>query len=218
MRGKIKAVVFDMDGTLVDSRELIYQAMEDGLAARGLHVSREQMAAVTGKPIYAMYELLAPNENAQELEQAHVAHHAKHMHLLSEYDHVHEVLAGLQRQRIRLGVFTGFDKRAYERLRQFHLMDYFTTVVDATRYSRHKPDPEGLLLAMMELGATPAETIYVGDGVSDVLAGKQAGTQVIAVTHGFGSAQSLQDAGADYVVSSFRELQSVIQAELDNGS
>lgn len=209
---KIKAVIFDMDGTLLDSRELIYQAMEDILALHAVQgVTREHMAELMGKPIHAMYETLAPGHDPYELEKAHIAHHDEHMHLLRGYDGLHELLGQLKARGIALGIFTGFDKRAHDRLKAFEISSYFDSVVETTRYAKHKPDPEGLLLAMQDLKASPEETLYVGDALTDVLAGKAAAVQkVVAVTHGFGSREVLETAGADYIIDSLGELLAIV--------
>src|SRR5258708_24636708 len=113
------------------------------------------------------------------MERAHLAHHVDNMHLLAEYDGVHEVLKALRSQGLKLGIVTGFHKMAYDRLDQFGLTGYFESIVETTRYTQHKPHPEGLLLSMEDLGVSPDETIYVGDGVSDIGAGKAANVRAV---------------------------------------
>jgi len=208
---KVAAIVLDMDGTFLDSRELIYQAMNDVLAIRNVAVTREEMAAVTGQPVQAMYRVLAPEHDPAELELEHLKHHEDHLDLLDIYPDTHEVLAYLS-QHYKLGIFTGFDKLTYERLDQFKLRPYFQSIVENTRYTKHKPDPEGLVLCMQELGVSPDTTVYVGDGITDMKAGKAAGVMMtIGITHGFGSEIDLRTAGADYIVSSLAELQTTIE-------
>jgi HAD superfamily hydrolase (TIGR01509 family) len=209
----VKAVIFDMDGVIIDSRELIYRAMEDTLATNGVHgITRQEIAAVTGKPIHAMYALLAPNHDAYELEKAHLAHHQVNMHLVKVYDGASAVLAQLKLQGRQLGLFTGFDKQTYDRLRQFELEGCFGSVVECTRYTKHKPDPEGLYICLEELAVAPEDAVYIGDGVSDVLAGKAAGVRaVIGITQGFGSREALEAAGADYIIDSLSELPTIIK-------
>lgn len=208
---KLKAIVFDMDGTFLDSRELIYQAMHDVLALRSIAVTRQEMAAVTGQPVQVMYRALAPAHDPAELELEHLKHHEEHLDLLRVYPDAHEVLADLSK-RYKLGVFTGFDKLTYDRLDQFKLRPYFRSIVENTRYVKHKPDPEGLYLCMRELDVTPAETLYIGDGVTDMKAGKSAGVAaVVGITHGFSSASDLQATGADYIIDSLIELPALLK-------
>lgn len=201
-----------MDGVLVDSRAAIYQAFEDVLAANGVTgVTRQDMDAVNGKPIHAMYAILAPEHDSHALQEAHVQHHEKNPHLFKAYDRVAEVLDTLHKQGLKIGLFTGFDKRTYDRLAQFELTDYFDSVMECTRYTKHKPDPEGLLLCLDELGATPETAVYIGDAVSDVLAGKAAGMRAtVGVTQGFGARDALEGAGADYIIDSLGELPALL--------
>jgi HAD superfamily hydrolase (TIGR01549 family) len=209
---KIRAVIFDMDGTLIDSKEFICRAMEAVLSAQGIAVTRDQLATVTGRPVQAMYTELAPHLDPTTLEKQHRHHHEQNMHLLAEYEGVHETLRRLLGRRLKLGIFTGFDRQTYDRLMQFDLTDYFESVIESTKYKKHKPEPEGLLLCMSGLDVKPEATIYVGDGISDILAGKAAGvTATIGITHGFGTRETLQAAGADYIIDSLGELVGVIE-------
>jgi HAD superfamily hydrolase (TIGR01549 family) len=209
---KIRSVIFDMDGVIIDSRELIFRAIEDVLMARGIRsVTRSHISEVTGKPIFAMYEFLAPHLDAYELEREHLEHHDKNMHLLKEYDHVKQVLEYIKTSGYKIGLFTGFNELTYDRLKRFELTDYFEQIVETTQYKEHKPHPEGLYLCMDKLGVQPEETVYIGDGVSDILAGKSAGVRAtIGTTQGLGSREALKAAGADYIIDSLLELQGLL--------
>lgn len=213
MSKTVKAVVFDMDGTILDSRELIYRAFEDVLAAYGVEgVTRQHMAEVTGKPIKAMYELLAPGHDVADLEMAHLRHHEGNLHLLKAYDDAAHILERL-RQSYKLGIFTGFDQLTYERLDQVDLRTYFDSIVETTRYTKHKPDPEGLLLCMRELDVVANETVYIGDGITDMQAGQAAGVaMVVGITHGFSTAAQLQTAGATHIIDSLIALPELLSS------
>lgn len=213
----IKAVVFDMDGVLIDSREFITRAIEDVLAARGLSTTAEQMAAVTGKPIHAMYEVFAPELDPFELEAAHIRHHDAHLHLLKAYEGTRQTLTGLRTAGYRLGLFTGSDlAMAQDRLNQFELTDYFDSIFGLPRYTKHKPDPEGLLLCLEELACSAAEAVYIGDGIGDMAAGRTAGMRAtIGITHGFSAAADLRTAGADYIIDSLAPLPALLTTLAD---
>lgn len=209
---EVRAVIFDIDGTLIDSRELIYRAMEDVLAARGVKVTREEIDTTAGKPIQAMYTMLAPHLDPAELEAAHLAHHEEHSDLLKLYDRTHEVLQLLKDQGYTLGVFTGFNKITHERLKRFDIAKYFSSVVESTMYTAHKPDPEGLFLSMDELGIDdPATVVYIGDGAVDMQVGRNAGVgMTVGITHGFGTRQILEECGADHTVDSLPGFKSLL--------
>jgi HAD superfamily hydrolase (TIGR01549 family) len=212
----IEAVVFDMDGVLFDSREMIYQAMEHVLAIRNItDVTRDDMAGVTGKPIAEMYRVLIPGiENVDDLEREHLAHHDENLHLLQGFDDTEASLRRLRDQNYLLGVFTGFNELTYGRLDQFGIREYFHQIVETTQYKKFKPDPEGLLLCIDRLATTPDRVIYIGDGKSDMYAGKAAGVQqTIGFTQGFGSREALLEAGADRTIDSLNELIELLESE-----
>lgn len=209
----IEAIIFDMDGVLIDSREMIYQAMEYVLESQNIiGVSRDHIAEVTGKPIKEMYRILAPDLDVNELERAHLAHHDDNIELLKEFVGTKTALRELRVSNYLLGVFTGFNHLTYSRLDQFGLRGYFQEIVETTQYEKHKPDPEGLLLCIERLKTIPEKVIYVGDGKSDMLAGRAAGVhRTIGFTQGFSSRQALIEAGADHTIDSHSELVTLIR-------
>jgi pyrophosphatase PpaX len=213
---EVRAVIFDMDGTFLDSRELIYQAIEHVFSGHGIHMDRVTIGKEIGKPIKAIYGALMPHWDTDDLEVAeveHLAHHDDHMGLLKLYDGVVETLETIRSKGIKTGVFTGFNKITHDRLASFGLTNLFDTVVETSRYTAHKPDPEGLFVAMQDLAITDAsQVVYVGDAISDILAGKSAHVKAtIGCTHGFCSRELLEEAGADYVVDSFVEILNVLE-------
>lgn len=197
-----------MDGTLLDSMEFIYRAFEDVLKNNGNPKTRDEIASVTGRPVPVMYKLLAPQLDELEMEKQHHAHHENNMHLLSAYDDIFELLNYLKDKGVKLGIFTGFDKKTHDRLKIIDVHHYFDSIVECTRYKKHKPDPEGLHIAMKDLNITDAkEIVYVGDAVVDIEVGKCAGVyKTIGVSHGFASRADLVSSKADYVVDSLHEL------------
>lgn len=211
---KIKAVIFDVDGTIVDSRELIYTAFEDVLGSRGIHLTRPEIAIVTGKPVQAMYGILAPNHDVVQMEIEHLQHHEENVELLGAYPGIVEMLEALKASGLTLGLFTGFNQLVHDRLAKVGLSEsLFGSIIDNTMYTAHKPDPEGLLECMNQLGVTnPDEVVYVGDGIADMGAGKNAKVALtIGVTHGFTAADDLKNAGADVVFDSLDALPKFIQ-------
>ena len=208
---RVKAVIFDMDGTLLDSKEFIYRAMEDVLEKHGVRLTRQELGAVTGKPVKAMYELLAPHLNSDELELAHMEHHKENERLLKLYPGTVELLEKLKKENRKVGIFTGFNQLTYARLDLFGITDMFDTIVETSRYTAHKPDPEGLLVALDDLTLQPRDCIYVGDGISDMQAGKAGGAMAtVGITHGFSDEETLAQHGADFVIQNLSELSRII--------
>lgn len=209
---KLEAGVFDVDGTLIDSNDFIGQAYDSVCAKYGICPSEVQVRSTIGKPVETTYGILAPHLDAKRLTQEHYAHHELNRHLLRSYPDTIEVLDKLKHMDLKLGVFTGGDGEAVRNLEAFGLIQYFGSIAYHGRYSEPKPGPEGLLLCLDELEVEPDKAFYIGDGANDVLAGRAAGAGlVVGITHGFGTAEDLQDAGADYVIDSLAELPGLVR-------
>ncbi len=209
---QIKAVIFDLDGVLLDSRELIYRAFEHVLPLHGLaKPERAAINGVIGQPIEVMYSALAPTLDPTVLTEEHLAHHESHLQLLSAYAGAADLLTTLRKHGYKTGIFTGFNALANERLRQVGLNNLVDDVVDSTQYSKHKPDPEGLLLSMKKLNVQANEVVYVGDSPLDINAGKAAFVAVtVGITHGFNNRASLEAAAPDYCIDNLSQLDDLL--------
>jgi len=207
----VNAVVFDMDGTLINSREKIMKGIDATLRSKGVIRTHDQMTAVMGKPIPVMYELLAPGHDLQELVALNFKNQEALEHTVARFDHAVELLQKLRGQGIKIGLFTGFDDGTYAALREYELLDYFDSVFECTRYTKHKPDPEGLLLCMQELGVLPKETVYIGDSITDITAGLAAEVyKTVGISHGFTSRERLLEVGAEHIVDDLVEFEAYL--------
>jgi pyrophosphatase PpaX len=183
---RFPVVLFDLDGTVIDSGAIILASMRH--AARevlGAEPSDELlMAAVGGPGLEAQMHALAP-DRVEELVTVYRAHNEPLHDELVCCDGMEDVLVRLRDEGRRLGIVTA--KRlatvdlAFNVLPLRHL---FETVVGGDETDRHKPDPEPLLLAAQRLDADPQECAYVGDSPFDVRSAKAAGMHAVAVTWG----------------------------------
>jgi pyrophosphatase PpaX len=183
---RFPAVLFDLDGTVIDSGAIILASMR--YAARevlGADVPDEQlMAAVGGPGLEAQMHALAP-DRVEELVTVYRAHNEPLHDELACCAGMEDVLLRLKDEGRRLGIVTAKRRQtvelAFARLPIEHL---FETVVGGDETERHKPDPEPLLLALERLNARPEEAAYVGDAPFDVKAARTAGLFAIGVTWG----------------------------------
>jgi pyrophosphatase PpaX len=183
---KFPVVLFDLDGTVVDSGGIILASMR--------HATREVlgrdfgdtelMQAVGGPGLEAQMAVFAP-ERVDELVRVYRAHNEPLHEELEACDGMEDVLVRLHREGRRLGVVTAKRRStvelAFARVPVAHL---FETVVGGDETEKHKPDPEPLLLAAERMHASPVETAYVGDSPFDIRAAKAAGMYAVAVTWG----------------------------------
>lgn len=183
-----RVVLFDLDGTLVDSIELIVQASEHAFATVMGHTpSRAVLMAGIGKPLVEQFQRYARDEDQMhELIRTYRSYQlAHHDRLTLPYDGVNDVVAHLAAAGRSLGVVTSkIEPLAHRALRHVGLDPHFPLVVGIESTTRHKPNPDPLWFAMERLGASPAETVYVGDSPFDLQAARAAGIDSIAVTWG----------------------------------
>jgi pyrophosphatase PpaX len=206
---RFPVVLFDLDGTVVDSGGIILASMR--------HATREVlgrdfgdaelMQAVGGPGLEAQMEVFAP-ERVDDLVRVYRAHNEPLHDELEACAGMEEVLLRLHEQGHRLGVVTAKRRStvelAFARVPIAHL---FETVVGGDETQKHKPDPEPLLLAAERMNARPAETAYVGDSPFDIRAAKAAGMHAIAVTWGrIHDRERLEREEPDAIVDTAEEL------------
>lgn len=216
----IKLVIFDCDGTIVDSQHAIVaaasRAFEDvGLAAP----SRADVISIIGLSLPIAIERLAPGANAQQRDQLVEGYKeafnvARRARAFPDplYPHAHEVLTALgERADLVLGVATGKSRRGVDILLEREgLGPYFKTIQTADTHPS-KPHPSMILEAMAEAGVAPHETIMIGDTVFDIVMGVNAGVAAVGVDWGYHHVDLLSEAGANAIVSSWREIPDTIE-------
>ncbi|MCG0238251.1 MAG: pyrophosphatase PpaX [Firmicutes bacterium] len=179
------AVLFDLDGTLIDTNELILVSFDHVFREHlGLQVPRAQVVRHFGEPLSTILARFAPPERVPELIAAYRAFNlAHHDRLVRPIPGVRAALDRLRAAGVPLAVTTSKRREtAYRGLRLFGLEGYFQAVVTWEDATRHKPDPEPVLVTLDRLGVPPGDRVLmVGDSVSDLLAGRAAGVRTAAV-------------------------------------
>jgi len=185
MRSRV--VLFDLDGTLIDSGAIILASMRHAAQTVLERVipDAELMAAVGGPGLVAQMRALDP-ERAEELVRVYREHNEPLHEELQACVGVLDVLPELTRRGVRLGIVTA--KRLPTVRLAFDVIPelerHFDVVVGAEDTERHKPHPDPILEALQRLEAQPDESAYVGDSPFDVQAAKAAGVRAVAVTWG----------------------------------
>ena len=207
---RFRTVLFDLDGTLVDSGAIILASFKHATSTvlRREIPDHELLAAVGGPGLREQMEALDA-DRADELIEVYSAHNAGLHDGLEPCTGVLDALESLHDEGRRLGVVTA--KRrvtlelAFEVLPE--LRRFFDVTVAAEDTERHKPNPDPLLLALDRLGARAASAVYVGDSPFDVQAAKAAGVGSIAVTWGrIHERERLEREEPDTVVETAEEL------------
>ncbi|TML70067.1 MAG: HAD family hydrolase [Actinobacteria bacterium] len=180
-------VLFDLDGTLIDSGPMILASMRHAASTvLGVEIDETRVRAAIGGPglVAQMHEL--DPDRVDELVEAYRAHNEPLHEELQAFERMLDVLSVLRQRGHRLGIVTA--KRrftvdlAFARFPQ--LRDLTDVLVGADDTERHKPEPDPLLEALARLGAEPAEAAYVGDSPFDIRAAKAGGLLAVAVGWG----------------------------------
>lgn len=218
-RSALEAVVFDMDGVLVDSERPSLALLQRLLAEAGIDRSVDDLRHVCGRPAPYMRRLLLDTlAGGEAAVNAFLERYAAGKLAQLEagevlvFAGVHELLADLERRGLRRAVATSTQADlAMRRLRRFGLAEAFDTIVTGDQVARGKPAPDIFLRAAERLGVAPERCLVVEDSVVGVRAGRSAGMRVVALSTTF-PAEALRE--ADIVVSDAAALRARLDAVL----
>jgi pyrophosphatase PpaX len=208
-----EAVLFDLDGTLIDTTDLILASCQHTFA-RHLRAGcppREALIATFGRSLPESLLEIAVAEGAEDpaafaadMLATYRAHNDEHHDaLIRPFEGVEPMLASLRASGLRLGVVTSKRERSARiGMSRYGLGDFFEAGIFHDDTVRHKPDPAPLIVGAQRLRVAPGRTIYVGDSVHDVAAGRAAGMRTIAAAWGPFPRAALEAAGPDHVADS----------------
>ncbi|MEQ9520172.1 MAG: HAD-IA family hydrolase [Parvibaculum sp.] len=216
----LKLVVFDCDGTLVDSQHMIVAAMSRAMAEHGLvELPRATVLSIVGLSLEQAITKLLPTENVATVARVQESYRAAFFHLRDDPD-LHEPLFEGTRQALTwlasrgdvvLGVATGKSQRGLRAILELHdIRDHFVTLQTADNHPS-KPHPSMMLQAMAETGARPENTVIIGDTSYDMVMGRDAQVRSIGVSWGYHKADELHAHGAELVLEQFADLQPALE-------
>ncbi|NSY39821.1 HAD-IA family hydrolase [Leisingera sp. ANG59] len=222
MSSPLRLILFDVDGTLVDSQGAITSAMAEAFQGVGLETPpREAILSIVGLSLPLAMAELAPEQDAPTLEALVEGYKSSYMLAREEagaahsplYPGTQEMLAELNEvPEYLLGVATGKSQRGVDALIAAHGLNCFVTRQVADHHPS-KPHPSMVLTAMVETGVERENTVMIGDTRFDIEMGRAAGVTTIAVPWGYHPAETL---GADYLIRDFAELRPLL-AEIWKG-
>lgn len=204
-------VLFDLDGTLADTIDLIIASYQHALSTIGEEREIDIIRDWIGQSLMATFERDWPGHGENLVTVYRAWNQAHHDDFIKPYAGMTTLLDRLLNAGARLAVVTSKPRwvavRAMDALDLTDRLPLLTTHEDTTA---HKPDPEPLLHAADRLGIEPSVCAYVGDAAVDVLAARAAGMTSIAVTWGAGSRARLETVSPDHLVDSAAELDAVL--------
>jgi pyrophosphatase PpaX len=207
-----RAVVFDLDGTIVDSVELIIVSFQHAIReVLGREISREDSIVWVGRPLLEQMEMFSP-EHAEELVRVYREfNHREHDRMLKLYDGVLNLLDRLQQAGVKVGLVTS--KSRFTTQMAFDLTgieSYFDASVCSDESPGNKPSAVPILFCLQQLGVEPDRAAYVGDSPTDMQAAHAAHVDAIAVTWGVFDSAALEAEKPDVLVHTVPELAEVL--------
>ncbi|TVX99172.1 pyrophosphatase PpaX [Cohnella terricola] len=208
-RKKITTVLFDLDGTIIDTNELIIQSHMHALRGSVPEgFGREQIIPLMGMPLTLQMELFSGRKDVASLVHAYREYNLiKHDEMVSLFPEVRETLEELRGAGVRMGIVT--TKKRETTLRALKLLEVYSfmdTIVSLDDVEHAKPHPEPVAKAIEALGAEPSKTLMVGDSSMDIESAIAAGAVPVGVAWSLKGEQALLDVGAAHILQRMSEL------------
>ncbi|NTX90393.1 MULTISPECIES: N-acetylmuramic acid 6-phosphate phosphatase MupP [Pseudomonas] len=219
---QLRAVLFDMDGTLLDTAPDFIAVCQAMLAAHGRPpIDAQRIADVVSGGARAMvaatFDMDPEAPGFETLRQEFLDRYQDHCAVYSRlYDGMPELLESIERANLIWGVVTNKPVRFAEPImQQLGLAERSAVLVCPDHVTNSKPDPEPLLLACSQLGIDPAQVLFIGDDLRDIESGRAAGTKTAAVRYGYIHPEdNPAHWGADVIVDHPRDLLAVLDRAL----
>ena len=219
---KVAAVIFDLDGTLIDSIDIYFTIVENALKRLNLPaVSRNQILAAAENEEFK-WELVLPqdvlNRKAEIIDEAWAVINeiapqmfADNLELIQGAGHIVESLSS---NGLKIGLVTSTQRQYLETkmqpLRNAGVDTIFEAIITSDDVEKRKPSPDPLITCAQQLDIKPGNCVYVGDTTTDIKAGKAAEMRTIGVLTGFDEYETLEKESPDAIVESVRYLLEVI--------
>jgi len=209
----MKALLFDFDGTLLNTNDLIIKTFMHILDERfpGQYSPKDCMKFI-GPSLTETFEQITPNEVDEMIEKYRQWNQAHHDELVTEYDGVVSTLEKLKEQGIRLAVVSTKRKDTVEKgldlMGAKHLFEFWIGGDDVKNV---KPDPEPVLLAIERLGVSKEDVMMIGDNYHDILAGKNAGVKTAGVSWSIKGEDFLKQFNPDYILQHMVDLLTIVK-------
>lgn len=207
------AILFDLDGTLIDTIDLLLECARHTFEGRIPRPTDEQWIAGIGTPLRKQFaEFASSDEDIEHLTQRYRSYQREHHdRLTNAFPGVLEVLDELERRGHPMGIVTSKSNEMMDRgLEWVGIMRHMRTRIGMDNAKLHKPDPFPVALAVEELGYSPGEAVFVGDSPHDIASGNAAGVTTVAALWGPFSRAQLEPLKPNEWLNNITELPALI--------
>jgi len=208
---KFDAVLFDIDGTILNTGQYIFQAYKHTFA---MHFKKEitwdEVVPVLGLPFAKCYRILTNLEEVDYLMECHHRYQSQNPQLVKIYENSKETLEKLKKAGVAIAAVTSHTGNLLKRnLKIAGVEKYFKVMVTPDHVKNPKPDPESIIKALEILGIKSERAVFVGDSPADIMAGRSAGVKTIAAMYGFHGKRLLK-LKPDYAIDDISQIISII--------
>lgn len=206
-----KTYLFDVDGTLLDTSELIYQSfLHTCRIYANMEISRERVYQHIGIPLRTQLEMYVGKKSDKEFKKVLKTHQdyqkSIYENTLKAFEGVCEGINHLKEKGVKLGIVSSRTRESLDiYLKYVGIYDHFSVISTPEVTANHKPHPEPVLWALAKLNSNAEDTIFVGDATFDIASGNSAGVDTAFVDWGHNSIDDIQ-ADPTYVIKHFEEL------------
>lgn len=187
MSDPLKAVLFDLDGTLLDSGALVVSSYQHALGTHGLHVpTGAELLATMGIPLEVVFTDLGYGDRTDELIATYREHNlARHDEEAHPYPGAADMVRAFAQAGLQVGIVTSKSTAgAWKGVDLIGIREEVQVLIGYDDVVKPKPDPQPVRLGCERIGVDPAHTVYVGDAVVDMRSGRGAGCRVVAAAWG----------------------------------
>lgn len=207
----IKTVLFDFDGTLIDTNELIYQSFLHTFSTYGYSFTEEEILQFNGPPLHKTFQEInseLADDMIRTYREHNMAHHERYVKL---FPYVEETLATLKENDFTLGIVSAKLRIGVDHGMQItRIASYFDTIVTVDDIVHPKPHPESVLKALDSLQAAPESAIMIGDNFHDIEAGNRAGTKTAGVAWSLKGETYLRQFQPTYMLQDMRDILTIV--------
>lgn len=203
---KYDTVIFDLDGTLLDTLEDLADSVNFALSLHGFPCREiEEIRSFVGNGVARLMELSIPdgmnNPQYGKCFADFRNHYSQNMqHKTKAYKGIMELLRQLAEENYKIAIVSNKFDGAVKKLKQVYFGEYIKVAIGESEGVSRKPAPDTVFKALEELESSADKAVYVGDSEVDVKTAKNSGVVCIGVTWGFRTRQVLEQAGADYII------------------
>jgi len=215
---KINTVLFDFDGTIMDTNNVILQSWQHTFrTVEGKERPEQEIIETFGEPLYVTMEKVLPQIPVEEGVNIYRSYHYDNFaDLIEVFPGILELLEKLKAKGYKTGIVTSRLRHTTESgLKKYDVVQYFDAIVTCDDTDKHKPDPEPVNIALERLGSKPEEALMVGDSMFDILCAKNAGVKAALVSWALAvsDADKYGENAPDYIIGKAEDLLDILKGK-----